>query len=68
MAASKYGIGFSTGRMGCVGRPPYDPRDPLTMQSVNEYNRGYVDGCRARMAARMRLGENVVPRMPRNGR
>jgi hypothetical protein len=68
MAVDYYQSGFLTGRHGAVGRPPYDPRDPLTMVFVNEYNRGYDDGCKAKLGASIRLSESAGLRLPRGGR
>ena len=68
MGANYYHFGFGVGKAGLVGRPPYDPRDPLTMTFVNEYNRGYDDGCKAKLAASIRLSESAGPRLPRGGR
>jgi hypothetical protein len=68
MAMGYYQSGFFTGQSGAVGRPPYDPRDPRTMIYVNEYNRGYDDGCKAKLAASARLSESTGPRPPRGSR
>ena len=48
MGMDYYGNGYFAGKRGAVGRPPYDPRDPMTMKFVNLYNQGFNDGMRAR--------------------
>jgi len=60
--------GFFAGQSGMVGKPPYDPRDPLTMSFVNEYNQGYDEGCRVALGAMIRLNNQLNPDLPRNNR
>ena len=42
-------IGYDAGRAGTVARPSYDPRDPLTMVFLNDYDRSYDAGAKARV-------------------
>ena len=69
MAGIHYDRGFAVGRSGQVGRPPYDPRDPLTMIFVNDFNRGFDDGEIARLLASTRPHNEVIPpALPRKER
>jgi hypothetical protein len=56
-------MGFGVGKAGMVGRPPYDPRDPRTMIAVNDYNRGYDDGCKARWNDSIGSNTQVRPKL-----
>jgi hypothetical protein len=68
MSANYYDLGFSAGKTGCVGRPPYDPRDPLTMKWVMEYNAGHDAGRKARFLESTSPNMQVAPRLSRKGR
>lgn len=65
MGRNDYQSGFVVGQTGGVGKPPYDPRDPLTMKFVNEFNRGYDDGYSARLRAVTRPSSKTMPEVPR---